>query len=68
MTPLRQRMIEELRRRNYAERTITTYIAGVAAFALFHRRSPDVLGADDVRAYQLICATRRSCRSPPTTR
>ena len=53
MTPLRQRMIEELRRRNYGDRTIKSYIAGVAAFAKFHRRSPDQLGPDDVRKYQL---------------
>jgi len=53
MTPLRQRMIEELSRRNYAERTIKTYVAGVAAFARFHRRSPELLGADDVRRFQL---------------
>lgn len=53
MTPLRQRMIEELRRRNYGERTIKSYVAGVAAFAKFHRRSPELLGPDDVRKYQL---------------
>lgn len=53
MTPLRQRMIDELRRRNYAERTIKSYVAGVAAFARFHKRSPELLGADDVRRFQL---------------
>ena len=46
-------MIEELRRRNYGERTIRSYVTGVAAFAKFHSRSPDVLGADDIRKYQL---------------
>ena len=53
MTPLRQRMIEELSRRNYADRTIKSYVAGVAAFARFHRRSPELLGADEVRHFQL---------------
>lgn len=53
MTPLRQRMIEELRRRNYAERTIRTYVLGVAAFARFHNRSPETLGAEEIRQYQL---------------
>ena len=53
MTPLRQRMIEELSRRNYAERTIKSYIAGVAAFARFHGRSPELLGADEIRKFQL---------------
>ena len=30
MTPLRQRMTEELRRRNYGDRTIETYVRAVA--------------------------------------
>jgi integrase/recombinase XerD len=46
-------MIEELRRRNFGERTIKSYVAGVAGFAKFHRRSPELLGSDDVRKYQL---------------
>ena len=49
MTPLRQRMIEELRRRNYGDRTIETYVRSVAAFALFFKRSPEFLGPDQVR-------------------
>ena len=53
MTPLRQRMIEELSRRNYGDRTIKTYVGAVAAFALYFRRSPTDLGADEVRRYQL---------------
>jgi site-specific recombinase XerD len=53
MTPLRQRMTEELRRRNYGDRTIETYVRSVAAFALFFKRSPEVLGPDQVRQYQL---------------
>lgn len=54
MTPLRQRMIDELRRRNYSDKTIRAYVAGVAAFARFHKRSPELLGADDVRRFQLF--------------
>jgi hypothetical protein len=34
-------MIDELRRRNDADRTTTAYINAVAAFALFFNRSPD---------------------------
>jgi site-specific recombinase XerD len=46
-------MIDELKRRNYSDKTIKTYVAGVAAFAKYHRRSPALLGAEDVRRYQL---------------
>jgi len=53
MTPLRQRMLDELRRRNYSEKTIDVYVRAVAAYALHFRRSPDQLGADDVLTFQL---------------
>jgi integrase/recombinase XerD len=52
MTPLRERMIDDLRIRNRSPRTIETYISHVARFAKFHKRSPELLGAEDVRAYQ----------------
>jgi integrase/recombinase XerD len=53
MTPLRQRLIDDLRLRNYSPRTIEAYVAGVARFAKHFKRSPDQLGPDDVRALQL---------------
>src|SRR5437867_9844530 len=59
MTPLRQRFIDDLRLRNYAKRTIDTYVGQVAAFARHFGRSPELLGADEVRAYQLHLLQRR---------
>jgi integrase/recombinase XerD len=53
MTPLRQRLLEEMQRRNYAPKTIASYVLQVAQFARHFGRSPDQLGADDVRAWQL---------------
>jgi integrase/recombinase XerD len=53
MTPLRQRMIEELQRRNYTRATIESYILAVKEFAKYCNKSPDLLGAEDVRRYQL---------------
>ena len=53
MTPLRKRMIDELVRRNYGERTIKTYVGAVAAIARRFNKSPDRLTADEVRAWQL---------------
>ena len=59
MTPLRQRFIDDLRLRNYARRTIDTYVGQVASFARHFGRSPEVLGPDDVRTYQLHLLQRR---------
>jgi integrase/recombinase XerD len=53
MTPLRQRLIDDLRLRNYSPRTIEAYVAGVAKFARHCGRSPDQLGPEDLRAFQL---------------
>ena len=59
MTPPRQRFIDDLRLRNYARRPIDSYVSQVAAFARHFGRSPEQLGADDVRAYQLHLLQRR---------
>lgn len=53
MTPLRKRMIEDLLVRNLSPRTIDTYVRMVSRFAVHHGRSPDKLGAEDVRTYQV---------------
>ncbi len=59
MTPLRQRFIDDLRLRNYARRTIDTYVAHIAAFAKHFGRSPELLGANEVREYQLHILARK---------
>ena len=53
MTPLRQRMIEELQRHNYSQATIESYIFSVKDFAEHFHKSPALLGAEEVRQYQL---------------
>jgi integrase-like protein len=47
-------MLEELQRRNYASGTTRLYLLHVAAFAQHFHRSPDQLGAEEIRRYQLF--------------
>jgi len=51
---LRQLMLEELQRRNFAATTIRTYLHGVSHFSRYFRRSPDQLGPEDIRKYQAM--------------
>jgi integrase/recombinase XerD len=52
MTLLRERRIDDLKLRNCSPRTIGAYIFQIARFAKFYNRSPEKLGAEEVRAYQ----------------
>ncbi len=53
MTPLRRRMIEDMKLRNLSPRTIEAYAMRVGTFARHFGRSPQDLGRDDVRSYLL---------------
>jgi len=46
-------MLEDMRIRNYAPSTQRSYIKAVAKFAQHFRRSPDQLGLEEIRAYQI---------------
>jgi integrase/recombinase XerD len=59
MTPLRQRMLDDLRRRNYTADTIRAYIRAVRQFAEFFGRSPEQMGAEEVRQYQIYLLHER---------
>src|ERR1700681_3675370 len=58
-------MLEELRRRNYAESTIRTYIGTVQHFSQHFQRPPDQLGPEHIRQYQAALFTR--WKLAPTT-
>lgn len=53
MTPLRQRMLEDMAVRNLAPKTQRLYVDRVAKFAQHFGRSPERLDPEDIRAYQV---------------
>jgi integrase/recombinase XerD len=59
MTPLRQRMIEDMQVRNFATTTQRSYTHYVADFAKYFNRSPKDLDLEAVRQYQLYLAQER---------
>src|SRR5579875_719172 len=59
MTELRRRMLEELQLRNYSPSTIRAYLRCVADFARHFRASPDQLGPEHIREYQLLLVHRK---------
>ncbi len=53
ITPLRQRMIDDMRMRRLAEKTQSGYVRVVRQFTAFLGRSPDTATVEDLRRYQL---------------
>ena len=53
VSPLRQRMLEDMRMRKLAPKTQQSYIRAVSRFAKYLGRSPDTATAEDLRLYQL---------------
>jgi integrase/recombinase XerD len=53
MTPLRQRMLEDMQVRNFSENTQKSYLQQVSLYARHFRRSPEGLGPRDIRTYQV---------------
>src|SRR5438477_1699942 len=51
-------MLEELRRRNFADSTIRSYLHGVEHFSRYFHRRPDQLGPDHIREYQAALFTK----------
>jgi hypothetical protein len=64
MTLLRQRMLDDLRIRNYAPSTVTCYVRAVAQFAKHFHRSPDHLGPDQIRSWQLYLLKEKGFKLP----
>ncbi len=59
MTPLRRRLLEDMRVRNLAENTQRAYVQQIAAFSRYFDRSPEELGPEEIRAYQVYLVDER---------
>src|SRR5260370_80193 len=59
MTSLRQRMLEDMRIRNLAVNTQEAYVHQVSLFARHFNQSPERLGPEQIRAYQVYLATEK---------
>jgi integrase/recombinase XerD len=67
VTHLRETMLDELQRRNYATTTIESYIRAVEQFARYFNRSPDRLTLTHLRTYQAYLLRERKL-TPRTVR
>ena len=63
LSPLRQRMIEDMRMRKLAVGTQSYYIQAVKNLARYLGRSPATASAEDLRRYQLYLVDRGTSRS-----
>jgi len=59
MTPLRKRLIEDMTVRNFAPATQATYVQQVSLFARHFGQSPETLGPEEIRSYQLYLAMEK---------
>ena len=59
MTPLRKRLIEDMTVRNLAPTTQATYVQQVSMFARHFDRSPETLGPEEIRSYQVYLAMEK---------
>ena len=64
MTPLRQRMQEDLQIRRYSPTTIRLYLRAMAEFARHFGKTPDRLGAEQIRQYQLFLIKEKKVSRP----
>ena len=67
MTPLRQKMIEDLQLRGLSEATQKAYVGAVRQLAGYYNKSPDQIGEEELRQYFLYLKNdKKSARATST--
>lgn len=59
MTPLRQRLLEDMQIRNLSVNTQRSYVEQVSRFARHFSQSPEALGPEEIRAYQVYLTNEK---------
>src|SRR5438132_3335598 len=59
MTSLRRRMTEDMQVRNLSSHTQATYVQQVFLFARHFNKSPEILGPEEIRSYQIYLMNER---------
>ena len=68
VSPLRQRLIDDITARRFGEDTKRDYVRNVRKFAAFLGRSPDTATSEDLRRYQLHMAQQQASPGLPPSR
>ena len=66
ISPLRQRMIDDMTARRFKEKVQKDYVRHVKTFAAFLGRSPHTATSEDLRRFQLHMAKQQIGASPST--
>ena len=66
ISPLRQRMIDDMTARRFSEKVQKAYVRHVRTFAAFLGRSPDTATSEDLRRFSCIWRSSRSAQGPST--
>ena len=65
---LRERMIEEMKLRNFSTATQESYVYAVSRLARYHHKSPDQLSKEDIRAFLVHLTMERKLSPNSLTR
>jgi hypothetical protein len=63
MTSLRRRMTEDMQVRNLSSQTQAAYVHQVSLFARHFNKSPEILGPEEIRSYQVYLTNEKKARS-----
>jgi hypothetical protein len=66
MTPLRQRMTEDLQLRGLAAKTQDAYLRDVCQLAEHYHKSPDLVSEEELRQYFLYLKNDKQARAAST--
>jgi len=60
MSPLRQKFIDEMKLRNFAVRTVSSYTGAMVALTKHYNRSPDKISEHEIKQYILFMTEKRN--------